>query len=269
MSPSVSLIVNTFQRTFEMVLSPEYFASIQSQNQFHFDEVVLLINNVDDPEIVHARADDLVATGVVSAYFDVGDVLPRALQALHLTEGYLGSSPHFSDHLLIEPFVVTSDYYVHWDADVSLEESSNWITPSVALLEREERVFIVSPQQHIRESCQWAKKTDEFLFDYTFSDQLFLTRRSQMLEPIYDQWCPASLRFPVAHQTIVLEQHLESHIRNHRLWHAFYTGATFTHEGVKWYWPKGPRETIKFVRNRIFARILRYQPFTRNPRWKI
>lgn len=269
MRPTVSLIVNTFQRTFEKVLTPDYFASIQSQNQYPFDNVVLLINNVDDPEIVHARADELVAAGTVSAYFDVSDVLPRALRALHLTEKDLGSSPHFSDHLLVEPFVVTTDYYVHWDADVNLEHPSNWIAPSVALLESEQRVFVASPQQHIRERCQWAKKTDEFLFDYTFSDQLFLTRTKQMLEPIYSEWCPASLRFPLAHETTVVEQHLESHIRNQRLWHAFFTGATFTHEGVKWYWPKGPRQAIKFVRNRIFSRILRYQPFTQNPRWKI
>lgn len=269
MSPSVSLIVNTFQRTFETVLTPEYFASIQSQNQFLFDEVVLLINNVDDLAMVHERADELVAAGIVNAYFDVSEVLPRALQGLHLTEKYLGSSPHFSDHLLVEPFVVTTDYYVHWDADVTLEYPSNWIAPSVALLESEGRVFVASPQQHIREKCQWAKNTDEFLFDYTFSDQLFLTRTTQMLEPIYNEWSPASLRFPLAHETTVLEQHLESHIRNRRLWHAFYTGATFTHEGTKWYWPKGSRQTITFVRNRIFSRILRYQPFTRNPRWKI
>ena len=269
MCPTVSLTVNTFQRTFETVLTVEYFEAIRSQNQYSFDEVVLLINNVDDIASVRARADALVAEGVVSAYFLVSEVLPDALRAVGLTLEDLGARPHFSDHLLVEPFVVTSDYYLHWDADISLEQPSNWIEPSVALLESDQQVFVASPQQHIRERCQWARKSDEFLFDYTFTDQIFLTRTLQMRQPIYSEWCPASLRFPVAHLGQVVEQRLESHIRNHRLIHAFFRGATFTHEGVKWYWPKGPRQTITFVRNRAISRILRIQPFTHNPRWKI
>ena len=73
----VDLVINVWERTYPMVLSPGYFLSVEEQNQFRFARKILLINNVEDPARVQPLADELLSRGELDAYYWVNECLPQ------------------------------------------------------------------------------------------------------------------------------------------------------------------------------------------------
>jgi hypothetical protein len=262
-------VVNAYQKTIDHALAPGFFAEIERQNSRQFDERIVLINNTEDRVRAHGLASQRLADGEISAFHDVGDLLPNALDRTGLTFDDLGRIPFYSDHVLAAVFVTDAPYLLHWDAEIALAEPSNWIDPSVELLARRPDVFLASPSQRVRERSLFVDEDDEFLFDYGFSDQVFLVRTGELQQAIYNETCPASLRYPTSHIIPIVEQRLDSYMRNHARPRALFKAATYSHDGVVWYWPSTAGEAFRFARNRIVSRTLKLQPFVKSPRWKV
>lgn len=266
---TVALVINTYESTVSRVLRRSFFSERASENLRIFDETILLINNVQNRQKADQAAQDLVTWGEISSFFHVSDLLSHALQQIGLQPEDLGRIPHYSDCVLVAPFTTDAKFLLYWDAEVTLVTPTEWVERSIALLNRQSDVFVASPIPSRREYSRYVGETKDFHFDYGFSDQLFLVRTEDLRKTIYREKCPASLRYPLSHVGSVAEQRLDSYMRNHSLVRALFKDATYLHEGTKWYWPTTGTETARFIKNRAVSRLLKLQPFTMSPRWKI
>jgi hypothetical protein len=264
--PAVDLIVNSYEKTYRLVLSPGFFTNIVNQNQRSFERTIALLNNVNDRRDAEARAELLLNNGEIDAYYHVADHLDRALQVAGLAKRDLGRMPHYTDCSLVAVTLPGSPYVVYWDAEVCLQYPANWIDPALELMECDPRVLVTNPN--------WASPTLEsetllraggFAFGYGFSDQLFLVRRGEFSRPIYKQRCLASLRYPTAHIATIFEQRVDAYMRKNGRLRATFTGATYEHrgdEGVS-YPATSLAERAKRFRNQALTALLRRVPTTK------
>jgi hypothetical protein len=266
---SIALVVNTYQKTLDHVFAPGFFDELVRQNERDFDDRILLINNVDDRGRAHELANQRIKEGQISAFLDVPDLLPRAFESTGLQASDLGRLPHYSDHVLVAPFATDAEYLLYWDEGVTLARAVNWVDRSAELLANRPDVFVVSPRQDGRDRSRPISETSEFRFNYGFSDQLFLARTDDLRHPIYKETCPVSLRYPISHVSPVVEQRLDSYMRNHSLCRAFFKDALYLHQGTRWYLPSSVPEATRFVIGRAATVVFTLQPIFRSPRWKI
>jgi len=222
-SADVTLVVNTFERTYRTVLTPAFFAQIAHDCQRQFEKVTVLINNVNDPDAVRELANGLCRDGVISSYVTVADELATCLARVKLRDADLGRLPHYSDCFIVAPFVVDTEYLLYWDADVRLLTPAPWVDEAMSLLASNPTLWVASPQPSEREYSQVARRSAGVLYDYGFSDQLFLVRTHDFRQPLYGELAPASLRFPLSHVTYTAEQRVDSYMRNRGLQRALLT----------------------------------------------
>ena len=266
---AIDLIVNVWERTYRSVLQPGFLSAIEEQNQRTLIRK-LVINNVADREAVMRLADDLVARGELDSYYIVADQLPLALAATGLSHKDLGRVPHYSDGLLVAVTLPGNEWFLHWDAEIRLRRSANWLDPAIELMSQNTRILAANPnwgQQGIESEA--VAKLDGFALSYGFSDQCFLARRSEFAQPIYKCWCPVSLRYPLSHITPIFEQRVDAFARSHRRLRATYLGATYEHpnEGAS-YPGLSLEERIRKSVNWSLLHLANLFP-TSDPRFKI
>jgi hypothetical protein len=172
--------------------------------------------------------------------------------------------------------IAQSPWFVIWDSEISLVEATNWIDPSINFLDENNRAFVASPNHHpewLRGSIN-NKNTilsGNFALGYGFSDQVFLARTAQFAQPIYDEKCLASLRYPLAHQGSVFEERVDAYMRNHRLKRAIYVPVVYHHpeETIGLGYPKDMSkiEYFKMKRNEYIHRKLRNRYISKLLRW--
>ena len=143
--PGVDLVVNTFERNYREVLAAGFFPRIEEENRHAFRQRIALINNVDDPAEVRARAETLVLNGEIDAWYEVAEHLPRALEATGLRVGDLGRIPHYTDCALVAVTLAGSPWLLYWDGDVRLESPTAWIEEAIQVMESEPRILVASP----------------------------------------------------------------------------------------------------------------------------
>src|SRR4051794_729511 len=230
MAPAVDLVVNVFERTWRDALTPGFFDGIRADSRFTFARNVLVVNNVDDRAEVARRAQALADAGEIDEALWVDERVDAALAATALTHADLGGVPYFTDWALVAVTAGGSERILHWDPDVLLTEPHDWITPSIALMERDPRVLAAQP--HWDEETL-APMTSEWSGDFAlgpgFTDQVFLARRAELARPIYSQRSLSRLRFPVAHLAHIFEARVDAYMRHNGRLRAIYAPAHYTH----------------------------------------
>lgn len=230
MPPDVELLVNTFERTYRRVLAPGFFDEIEQQNQFRFARRVALIANVDDRGAAAALARQRVEAGEIDAVAWVDEQLPRALELTGLSARDLGDVPFFSDWALVAVTLPGCDWLLHWDADVRLERHGDWVTPSLSLMEGDERLAVANPNWEAPTvHAEGIETRGPFVIGRGFSDQLFLVRRSEFGRAIYSQRCVARLRYPVAHLGHIFEARVDAYMRHNGRLRATYADVRYLH----------------------------------------
>lgn len=230
MPADVELLVNTFERTYRTVLAPGFFRGVEDQNRFEFTRRVALIGNVDDRAAAAALAVERVADGELHEVFWVDERLPEALTTTGLTQRDLGDVPFFSDWALVAVTLPGCDWLLHWDADVTLEQPADWITPTVALMDEDRRLLVGNPNWEAETlDAEAVERRPPFVIGRGFSDQLFLVRRSELARPIYSERCVARLRYPVAHLGHIFEARIDAHMRHHDRLRATYADVRYLH----------------------------------------
>jgi hypothetical protein len=269
-SAQVDLVVNSYERTYRDVLAPGTFARICEHNRFRFARRTALINNVDDRADASRRAQALIDSGELDAFEFVSDHIERGLQVCGLERRDLGRVPYFTDWALAAIVLPGPDWFVHWDAELTLAQPMDWITPSVELMDTDPRVLVANPSWGDDEDLarHSSERAGDFALGHGFSDQVFLARRSDLAQPIYGERTIARLRYPVAHLGYIFEARLDSHMRRHARLRATYVPATWVHQstmGVQ-YPRRSLRETLLYTRNRAVARLLPRLPRGLRPR---
>jgi hypothetical protein len=226
----VELLVNTFERTYRTVLAPGFFRGIEQQNRFGFARRVALIGNVDDRAAAKALADERVSDGELHDVFWVDERLPEALSKTGLTQRDLGDVPFFTDWALVAVTLPGCDWLLHWDADVTLEQPADWITPTIELMDQDRRLLVGNPNWEAETLDETSVgRRGPFAIGRGFSDQVFLVRRSELARPVYSERCVARLRYPVAHLGHIFEARVDAHMRHNDRWRATYADARYLH----------------------------------------
>jgi len=204
---SVGLVVNTFERTRNAVLTPGFFSKIEKDNRHIFDEKVLLINNVENVDSAAEEASMLLEVGEITSFHFVAGHLDSVLSAVELRLSDLQPMLHWSDCDLVSPFLVRSPYLLYWDGDVVMREPANWVNEGCDLLACRDDVLVVNAR-----GPDWTPKNelrvgtlDPFSLGYGFSDQLWLVRSEDFRRPIYNYSAPASAQYPLSHVCRVFE----------------------------------------------------------------
>ena len=263
-TPSVDLVVNTFERTYRDALRPERFDEIVTDNPYPFARRVALINNVNDVADARARARACVDADALDAYFFVRDLLPQALARTGLERRDLGRIPHFSDCAVTAVSLDGPEWILYWDAELRLRPAADWITPAIDLMERDRRILVANPSWPAatleRETFE---SQGEFALGYGFSDLAFLARRRELAAPIYRQRCVARLRYPLAHVAHIFESRVDAYMRHAGRLRATYRGAVMSypsHSMGTAYPPLTSRERLRYARNRVVTALLYRSP---------
>lgn len=213
----VALVVNTYERTYRSVLSPGYFPRLVSANRRDFDEVVALVNNVDDESDARSRAEALVTRGEITRYAFVADHIAFALERSGLSPRSLRRHPYLLDYGLVMPHVCESEWLVGWDAETELETDTNWVDPSIELLQQNPRLFHASlawPGFHAGDGheAEAVGAIGDYSINWGFSDQLFLLRREELIGSIYRRFAPIAAARHAPHPT-TFEYRVEAYQR--------------------------------------------------------
>jgi hypothetical protein len=213
---SVDLIINCYEGTQEKVLSKIFIHEVLNQNKYNFKNVFIVINNVRDKRSIAKKAGKLKKEGVINGYFFVEDYIDKVLKFVKIKKGDLEPILHYSDWALVSIYISKSAYLLHWDPDVYLERSIDWVSPSLDKMMSKRSFMVASPllkgssgvMRH--ESYQ---EDENYFYNDDFSDQIFLVRKKDFLRPIYGHNHIYSLRFPLAHIGSVFEKRIDSYMK--------------------------------------------------------
>jgi hypothetical protein len=228
--PAVDLVINAYERTYRSVLSEGFVSRINGDNGNVFARSVVLLNNILDRSDAHHRALALLESGELHSVFSVNDHLDEALHVTGLSRRDLSTIPHYSDWALAALVLPGADYMVHWDAEVHMSSPCDWVTPSMRLMQEDQRISVANPlwsgggfSQEERE------RVGDFCLSYGFSDQVYLIDRREFRNHIYHHWVPISLRYPLAHIAPYFEQMVDAYLRVTRRYRATFLGAQYEH----------------------------------------
>jgi hypothetical protein len=267
----VDLILNVYEATYRAAFAAGYVQGIVAENRFAFRRVVMIINNVANRGAVRALAEEMVAAGTIDLYVFVDEQIEQALRGAGLTKGDLGSIPQYSDWALVAMFVPgAAPWICHWDVETHLREPMDWISPSIRLMEEDERIAVANPNwEKASLDAETLFRKEGFAIGYGFSDQIFLCRRAEFARPIYRDFAPISLRYPFSHLSPIFEQRVDSYMRTHGRLRATYVGAQYVHpnEGTR-YPPRKAWPSVKKFLVRAALAGMRAVPMD-DPRWKI
>ncbi len=268
----VDFVVNVFERTYRRLTEPSVFARLARSHRFPFARRVLLVNNVDDPDDVRARAARLLQAGEIDEIHFVAERRDRALRICDLQRSQLEPLLHFCDAPLVAITLPGSPWLVYWDAEATLDSDVDWITPARAQLTGDRRLLIANPswERPLPDGSRPGVEHEalhtgeDFAFGAGFSDQAFLVRRADVARPIYAERCIGTLVHPRAYQGRTFEARINAHMRHHGRLRATYLGASYSIDqpaSAGRRPPRGVRERVRYARNGAILRLLRYSPW--------
>lgn len=261
-SVPVDLIVNCFERTYREVLRPGFFTGIERDARVRFARKVAVVNNVDDVGDVRRFGSALQESGEIDEFVFVSDLLDKALGYVGLTPSGLGPLPFYSNWAFVALSLPGSDYMVHWDAEIRMVRSADWIQPSIALMRSNPQVATANPLWKGGQSApEFRTRVGDFALGYGFTDQVFLLNRKEFLRPIYKHWVPISMRYPLAHIAPYFEQWVDAYLRKSNRYRATYLPAVYEHpvkEGAGY--PAGLRAWAGHIAGRFLVRSFRALP---------
>jgi hypothetical protein len=104
--------------------------------------------------------------------------------------------------------------------------------------------LVANPNWPVDNLDEFTLETEgEFAIGQGFTDQAFLSRRSELGRPIYRQRCVALRRYPLSYVGAIFEARVDAHMRHAGRLRATYRAAVYRHEvemGTSW-----PKLTVR------------------------
>jgi hypothetical protein len=224
------MCINVYERTYRTALAAGWYSKIVDDNRVSIEDRWVLINNVDDRAHAASLADALVASGEISGYRFVADAIDDALAVTGLTHQALRTYPYFLDYGLVMGITGSRPHVLGWDAETFLEQPADWLTPALGLLAKDPSVFSAAPRWPVRGRdslpAETVRSRGPWAFNYGFSDQVFLVRRSDLASPIYRDIVPAAYARHANHPR-TFEARLEAHQRAQHRFRATHTSIVY------------------------------------------
>lgn len=118
-----------------------------------------------------------------------------------LPRSVLRNRGYFLDFGLAMTVTGDQPYILGWDPETELNEPTAWVEPAIRLLESDRGVASASPIWPARRTLadETVREDSTWIYNWGFSDQVFLVRREDVAAPIYRAVAPASLARHAGH----------------------------------------------------------------------
>ncbi len=242
--PSVTFATTCWERDWRTILlDPDYLRLQQiGHHLFPFTEKLLVINNVADLAAVKKAAQAKINDGVLTRFVVADDLASELLPQFHLSKQDFSSSPLnpnvSSDWLyynalgpLAAIHAAQSDYLLYLTGDVYLEKPVSWIPQALRLMQKHPnyKVANLTWNQNYKEAKKesYSSTKNFYLSRIGFSDQLFLVKKTDFHQPIYQQ-----IRSDTAHvpRGDVFERRVLSYMKNQGWDRLTYKKGSYTHK---------------------------------------
>ena len=170
-----------------------YQRKLMSFNNVTFDKKILIINNVNDPNLVCNESDKLVSEGVIDEWYLVDDYKDTVLDKFEIPEQSFNGGYYYSISELVSIHVTKTDYLLHLssDSNVELNNSTEWINEGINIMESNKNVICANPvwnhSYNNAKSDSNGVEDDNWFYIQRFSDQCYLIPQKYFDHPIYNE----------------------------------------------------------------------------------
>jgi hypothetical protein len=258
MAPTVTLETKCWEHDWRHILEGEWLRLLAERNAHPFSEKILMINNVKNHSVVSKWAERAVQQGWITRYVIVEEHAVEALDFFSISRKSLGIGYRYSIAELVGIFLCRSDFLLHYAGDCMPAAASDWVSRSVSLMSQDPRIKVCNlhpGEDHGGEKPGLVDQTDDFYISYGFSDQCYLVRTENFRQRIYNEFHPASARYP-RYGGDLFEKRVDSWMRNNGHLRATFKHAFYIHKN----WPLPPPA-------RLHRRLRKLEWFRRIYKW--
>ena len=215
----------------KILLDEEYLSKYQIANHnFSFFEKILVVNNVNEKEYVIQKAKNKVNKGVLTNFYDADKYAEEVMSFFSLEKKdfkagkdakyYIGVDDNWLYYnalgVLTSIYHCKSDYLLYLTGDSFLKQSVSWIDKAITMMEKKSNYkvanLIWNEKYDEAKKESYRKNKDFFISKKGFSDQLFLVKRKDFQDNIYNEIRDDAAHFP---RGDVFEKRVYSYMINH------------------------------------------------------
>ncbi len=245
----VTLSVNIFERTYRNIFQKDFFENIENKFNYKFDQIHIIINNVNDRDKVGKKVLELKDKGIITNFYFVEDYIDKALKKFKINYDVLGKLPYYSNHLYVALFVTKTKFLCHFDPDNIILKEGDWIKDSIDLLNKDSSVMVTAPRSwKFFPKKDSIKENEKFYFCYGFGDPIFFIRKKDFNYDIYRYKCMASSATgPLSHISAIFEERVGSYMRCTNKLFAYHKKSSYSQ----------PNEGSFYKKNNIIIKLKR------------
>jgi hypothetical protein len=230
---SVTFETSVWERDWQKILCTPLLGEMIARCHHPFQRKRLYINNVENLLAVRQAAAQLVEQGILDEYTVVDDYADEALNYFKLSRETLGRGYFYSIQLLVSVFLTATEYLLHFSGDsiAGAPHRPDWLSAGLSILQGkpEIKVFNLTWNHRYWEAELESDSQDEdFYYGYGFSDQMYLVRTQDFKTADFNQFHPASARYP-SYGGDSFEKRVDSWMRNALHRRATYKHASYLH----------------------------------------
>jgi hypothetical protein len=192
----------------------------------------LLINNVENPGVVRALANEFVTSGLIDEVVVVEDYLDEALRHFSLSKESLGKGLVYSSAEVVGILTCKTPFLCHYASDCWNLHLSNWCSRGVELLNSNPKVSVVNPiwnGDYLGVLAESSSRSENYAIGYGFSDQCYLVRADEFKAADLNLKHFASERYP-AYGGELFEKRVDAWMRNNARLRATDLSAAYVHQ---------------------------------------
>lgn len=246
-TPTVTFATSCWEKDWRpILLDPNYLAVKQIGNHcFPFAETLLVINNVSNLDEVKRAAQAKVDAGVLTRFIVAEERAQEVLCHFRLRRSdfrvgedaslYTGVNPDWIYYNALGPltaiYSASNEYLLYLTGDVRLEKPISWIGKALRRMEKKSSYKVANltwNENYLEAKAESYKKEWNFyVAKQGFSDQMFLVRTNDFLQPIYGEIRPDSNHFP---RGDVWEKRVFSFMKNRGWERITFRRGSYTHK---------------------------------------
>lgn len=240
---TVTFETQCWENDYEYILTGDRLKKMIEHCNYKFDHRQVIINKVYRRKKVQALAERCKQAGIIDAYYFAEDYVKPTLKHFGLTKSSFKGGYYYSRCQLVGLFLCTTDYLLHFTTDSSIAKpnTSTWIAEGVALMDANDKYVCANPSWIIsRDGVTFgadgakqeaSSELDHWYVGYGFSDNCYLVPTKLFKQRIYNEYHPASDRFPL-YAGECFEKRVDSYMRNHGLLRLSYKTLWYEHTNL-------------------------------------
>lgn len=232
MDYKVTFETKVYENDWRIVLKKGYLKKMIKRCNYHFTQVNLIINNVEDRKEVGEVAESLKRKNIITEYYFVDDYESEVLKIFDLTKDSFKGGYYYSISELTGIYLCKTPYLIHFSSDSFLEKNpENWIDPAIALMNEEPNFIVANPvwNYNFKEAFgEIIGEEDNFYIGSGFSDQCYLIPVELFQQKIYHDYNEQSERYPT-YGGELFEKRVDSFMKNNNKLRLTSTRVSYIH----------------------------------------